>query len=88
MARGLHFAVEVAVDLRLLAPEDARECTDLLRAYGFERDPLPPADELLPFLARDKKMAGGALQMALPVGIGRSQTRPVSLERLRELLAG
>ncbi|MFO1077645.1 MAG: 3-dehydroquinate synthase family protein [Planctomycetota bacterium] len=86
VARGLWFALELAHDLGALAAVDRERGEALLRACGFARDPIPPADALMPFLARDKKVAAGTVQFALPTGIGTSEVRPLSLDRVRAQL--
>jgi 3-dehydroquinate synthase len=86
VARGLHFALDVARDLRAIDPAAAERCRALLRAYGHEPTPLPPAAELLPFLARDKKRTGGVLQFVVPTGIGSSEVRALEPARLHALL--
>jgi 3-dehydroquinate synthase len=86
VARGLHFALDVAADLRAIAPADADRCRRLLAAYGHARDPLPPLAELLPFLRRDKKVAGQAIAFVVPTGIGRSDVRTMPLRELERRL--
>ncbi|MDO8348642.1 MAG: 3-dehydroquinate synthase family protein [Planctomycetota bacterium] len=86
VARGLHFALDLAKDLGALAAADRDRCTALLRAYGFERDALPPRAELVPFLARDKKVVGSTVHFALPTGIGQSRVEPIELQRLVQRL--
>lgn len=73
VARGLHHVVELARQLGVLAADDATRARALLIAYGFEATPLPAAAELLPFVARDKKVRGGVLRAVLPTAIGRSE---------------
>jgi len=87
VARGLHFALDLALDLGALAPADRARCAALLHAYGYEPEPLPPGAELAPFLARDKKVVGKTVHFALPIGVGRSRVEPVDLQRLMQRLA-
>lgn len=86
VARGLHFAVELAVAERQLDPVDAARCTRLLSAYDFARDPLPPTAGLAPFLRRDKKVEGGEVHFVMPIGIGASTARRLPIARLIEQL--
>lgn len=86
VARGLHFALELARDLDALAAADLERCRALLAAYSFERGDLPPADRLMDFVGRDKKVRGGTVQFALPTGVGESRVEPVSLDRIRAQL--
>lgn len=74
VAQGLHFCLGVAVDRDLLAGDDAERCHALLEAYGFRREPLPPAQDLAPFFARDKKMSQGQLHFVVPTAIGACRT--------------
>lgn len=82
VARGLHFAIELAVAEQLLTPADAARCTRLLTAYGFDRDPLPPTAALAPFLQRDKKVEGGEVHFVFPTGIGASTAQRLPIGRL------
>jgi 3-dehydroquinate synthetase len=86
VARGLHFALDVAEQHAAMAPNDLRTARELLLAYGYARSPLPATAELLPFLARDKKMENGSLHFAMPTAIGCSAVRPLQLEQLRAIL--
>ena len=89
VARGLHFALELAADLGELSSSDRDRCASLLVAYGHERTPLPPADELTPFLRRDKKMVGDRIHFVMPTAIGRCTTRDLDLTCLaRQLRRG
>ncbi|MEE9125864.1 MAG: 3-dehydroquinate synthase family protein [Planctomycetota bacterium] len=82
VARGLHFAVQLAQRRRLMSRDQAVRCHQLLEGYGFQETALPPADELLPYLARDKKMQDGRLHVVLPTGIGACRTVPMDLSEL------
>ncbi|MBK9129802.1 MAG: 3-dehydroquinate synthase [Phycisphaerales bacterium] len=72
VARGLHFAVRVAHALGMLPTADATAARALLVDYGFAADPLPPPTALMPFLRRDKKVAGAKLHFVVPTGLGQS----------------
>lgn len=87
VAQGLHFALDLAAATAAMSDGDVERCRRLLRAHGHERRSWPPAAELAPYLARDKKVAGGMVHFALPTGIGRSEVRPMALEQLLRLLA-
>jgi 3-dehydroquinate synthase len=82
VARGLHFAVDLAAALGVLAGADHERCRALLRAYGFAPDPLPPVDALLPFLGRDKKVLDGVVHFVVPTAIGHSDVRPMARDEL------
>ena len=82
VARGLHHAVEVSRRRQLLTDDDATRCVELLRSYGFEPSPLPPAEKLRPYLARDKKMQDGRLHMVLVTGVGACKAVPMKLEEV------
>jgi len=86
VARGLHFALELARDDNAIAADDASRCRELLHAYGYRRDPLPPPEALMPFIANDKKLQGDTVQFALPCGIGESRVAPVTLDSIRARL--
>lgn len=82
VARGLHFALDVAVAEGALAGQDAERCTRLLARYGHRRDALPPTADLLRFVARDKKSERGVVRFVVPTGIGRCGVRPLRLDQL------
>lgn len=82
VARGLHFALDVAVAEGQLAPADAERCTRLLLRYGYARDVLPPVDELLRFVARDKKADRDVVHFVVPTGIGRAGIRPLRTDQI------
>ncbi|MGE3173949.1 MAG: 3-dehydroquinate synthase family protein [Planctomycetota bacterium] len=86
VARGLWFALAVAVAEGAITGHDADRCRALLTALGFAPDPLPPVAELLPFLRRDKKAEGASVHFVLPIGIGRSAARPLPMARLEDAL--
>ena len=88
VARGLHFALELAEHLGALRQVDKQRCRELLLAYGFARDALPPAAELLPFVRRDKKAVAGTIHFVVPTAVGACETRPVTPEQLAARLAG
>jgi 3-dehydroquinate synthase len=72
VARGLHASLDEAERRGSLPAEDLRRCRALLLAYGFEPWPLPPAQELAPFLAVDKKRTSAGAREVLITGIGSS----------------
>lgn len=82
VARGMHFAIELSGRRGIMDRTAAARCHELLESYGFAQTELPPANELLPYLARDKKMQEGQLHMVLPTAIGACVTVPMSLEEL------
>lgn len=82
VAQGLHFALDLAERLGALAAADRQRATNLLAAYRFPRQALPPLAELEPFLRRDKKAGGTGLQFALPTGIGSSRVQALPWEVL------
>lgn len=86
VARGLHFALDLAELHRAIDPDAADRCRRLLLAYGYRREPLPPAADLLPFLRRDKKVEGGRVHFVLPAGIGRCSVQPLDLELVASAL--
>jgi len=82
VARGIHFAVNLSGRRGIMDGASAAQCHELLEDYGFAQTELPPASELLPYLARDKKMQDGRLHMVLPTAIGACETVPLALEEL------
>lgn len=82
VARGLFFAVAIGQTRGLLAPQQADRCRRLLAAFGFAETPIPPMQDLMQFLARDKKVEGDRLHLVLPCGIGESRTTLVPLADL------
>jgi 3-dehydroquinate synthase len=87
VARGLHFALGLAAAAGLMPAAQASRAQALLARYGHPRTPLPPVDELLPFLARDKKVIAGAVQFVLPTGIGSACQQAMPLAALQAALA-
>ncbi|MBI5853228.1 MAG: 3-dehydroquinate synthase [Planctomycetes bacterium] len=83
VAQGLHHAIALAESRDAIARADADRCRALLGALGLGPAPIPPATELLPFVARDKKVDSSGLTAVLPTAPGRSR-----LERMtpREFL--
>ena len=84
VARGLHFALDLAQSEGAMETADADRCRALLRRYGHERDPLPAVGELRPFLARDKKVENQQVQFVLPTGIGRCRLQALTLDQLTQ----
>ena len=83
VVRGMRVAVQLALRLGELSSGDAdRILTLLARPEGFEDAPLPPWDELEPFVRRDKKAAAGGSRIAavVPTGIGTSRVVEVGIE--------
>lgn len=86
VARGLHFALDLAASRGAIAAADADRCRALLTRYGHRATPLPARAALEPFLRRDKKAAGDDVHFVLPAGIGRAVvTRLPLAEVLRQL---
>lgn len=73
IAQGLHHVIELAESTGTLAAPLAERCRQLLTRLGFQREPWPSPAELLPYVLRDKKAAGGALRAVLPTGLGTSR---------------
>lgn len=87
VARGTHFAVDLAQETESLNPADAARIRALLEAFGFGPDPLESRAELMPFLRRDKKRAGEMLNAVLPTGIGSSTVAEMPVARFAMALA-
>ena len=87
VARGLHFALDVAEQFGAMRREDAERCRATLLRYGHLRTTLPPAERIWPFVARDKKSEGGSIHFVMPTGIGKSRVEALQHERVRALLA-
>lgn len=83
VAQGLHHAIALAESRNAIARTDADRCRALLGALGLGPVPTPVATELLPLVARDKKVDSSGLFAVLPTAPGRSR-----LERMtpREFL--
>jgi 3-dehydroquinate synthase len=87
VARGLHFALDVSESLSAMRSEDAERCRKVLLRHGHQRSALPPVEQLMPFVARDKKAEQGSVHFVLPTGIGQSRVERLRLDQLRALLA-
>lgn len=88
VAQGLHFCLDVGRHLDRLDEVAQRRCAALLDAYGLVQGDWPPADDLLSWFARDKKMQAGELSFVVPTGIGSCEVQKLPLETLRPLLGG
>lgn len=86
VARGLHFALDVAERRRDLAADAASRARALLLRYGFERAVLPPRRTLAPFVRRDKKVEHDGLHFVLPTGVGRSHTVHLAIDEVLQAL--
>lgn len=86
VARGLHFALELARNRGALSASDFDRCFELLNGYGFDRETLPPVGKLMGFMAHDKKVRGDVVQFALPTGIGQSSVEAIELDSIRAQL--
>ncbi len=86
VARGLHFALDVADALSAIRRDDSERCRNLLLRYGHRRTELPPVDALLPFLLRDKKAEAGTIHFVVPTGIGQSRVERLRTDRIAALL--
>lgn len=86
VARGLHFALDVAESLHAMTASDLDRCRRLLSQHGYLRTPLPPASEILGFMRRDKKVEAGVVHFVVPTGIGSSCVRGLSPDQLGAVL--
>lgn len=82
VARGLHFALDLSKRKGLMDTPSVARCHQLLESYGFAQTELPPKNELMPYVFRDKKMQDGRLHVVLPTGIGACRTVPMAPEDL------
>ena len=72
VARGLHFAINVAERDGHLSRVHGERGRQLLAHYGFVAERLPPLDALDPFLRRDKKATADGVHFIVPTAIGAS----------------
>lgn len=86
VARGLHFAIDVAAARGALATADAERARSLLARYGFEPHPVPRRDQLAPFLRRDKKAVADGVRFVVPTAVGRAEAVHVPLSELLRAL--
>ncbi|MDP6928129.1 MAG: 3-dehydroquinate synthase family protein [Planctomycetota bacterium] len=82
VARGTHFAIDLAQQRGAITDEAAERCHALLSSYGFEAYPIPDYSRLGPFIERDKKAAQAGLHFVLPTGLGSSKTELLSFADL------
>ncbi len=82
VARGLHFALDVAGARGAITAADAGAARALLEQHGFPSHALPPRAALEPFLRHDKKVERDHIHFVLPTGRGRSRTEPIPLAEL------
>ncbi len=86
VARGIHFAIDLAAHVGAIAAPDADRCRELLTTFGYAPDPLPPREQLEPFVWRDKKREGNTLHFVLPTAIGASTTRAIAVDEFAAAL--
>ncbi len=86
VARGLHFALDVADALSAIRREDSERSRNLLLRYGHRRSELPPVEALMPYLLRDKKAEAGTIHFVVPTGIGQSRVERLRTDRIAALL--
>lgn len=82
VARGLHFALDLAESRAAIAPVAAARCRRLLEQYGHQPFALPPARALESFLRRDKKTAGASVHFVLPTAVGAATVAPIPIADL------
>lgn len=86
VARGLHFALDVAEHLQAMAPTDLDRCRNLLVQFGHLRTPLPGAAALMPFVLRDKKVEAGEVHFVVPTGLGESRVQRLRADQIAAVL--
>ncbi|MEQ1631543.1 MAG: 3-dehydroquinate synthase family protein [Planctomycetota bacterium] len=86
VARGLHFALDVAESLRAMTATDLDRCRNLLVQFGHLRTPLPTASTLMPFVLRDKKVEAGQVHFVVPTGIGESRVQRLRADQIAAVL--
>ncbi|HEY2446333.1 MAG TPA: 3-dehydroquinate synthase [Rhizomicrobium sp.] len=94
VAIGLVLALQLSAHLGFCAPSEAERLERHLRAMSLPvriaeiPGPRPDADELIAYMAHDKKSRGGRMSFVLVHGIGRAfTTSDVAVDALRALLA-
>jgi 3-dehydroquinate synthetase len=70
VARGLHFALDVARRGGHLRADEHARCQELLARYGFAPTSLPDVAALRVFLRRDKKSHANGVAFIVPTGVG------------------
>ena len=86
VAIGMVAAAEGAAACGFAAENAAPAMRRLLRRAGLPVSTRFTADELLPYIGRDKKRAGDRLTFVLPVRPGVSELRPLDAGEVRELV--
>lgn len=86
VAAGLCMMARAAARRGWCAAETARRIERCVAAHGLPTGTALPTDELMRFVAHDKKRAGGAVNIVVPREVGRCEMRSASLEELRELI--
>lgn len=76
VAIGMEMAMELAVDLKMILPDDQIRQRDLIAAAGLpircrDVDVVADAEAMIHAMATDKKVANGNLRFVLPSRIGR-----------------
>ncbi|MEM0898693.1 MAG: 3-dehydroquinate synthase [Pseudomonadota bacterium] len=75
---GMVLAHAMSAHMNLASPDDTRQVTSHLKAVGlptslsFLKDHIENADQMMEFIAQDKKVSRGALTFILTRGIGKS----------------
>jgi 3-dehydroquinate synthase len=85
---GMVYAADLAVEMGLMDQEEAQSQRRALKGLDLPTKlPALKADELIPYMRRDKKAEEGRIRMILPTGIGSPPTlRTVEESRLMEAL--
>lgn len=86
VAAGLCMMARAAACKGWCARETCERIVRCVAAHGLPTNTNLPVERLMSYMAHDKKRHGKAVNIVVPVEIGRVEVRSVSLEELHELL--
>lgn len=86
VAAGLCVVARAAARRGWCADGVARRIERCVAAHGLPVSTDVPADDLMRYVAHDKKRHGDGVNLVVPVEVGRVEVRRVALGELRELV--
>lgn len=86
VAVGTIIVSRLAVELGLLAAEDAERIERMLAALGFNLTSPLPVKRLAAAISKDKKVDGDSLHVVFPTRIGECEVRRMSIKQIQDMV--
>lgn len=86
VAVGIAAMANSAVNMGVLAADDAERIINVLKRFGFALTPPVTVRRLTNAIAKDKKISGDMLNLVLPTGIGRCEVFKIPKAEIASLL--